>query len=269
MIDVIYDENKGKTDAFDQLEYSNPALLSIEYSLAKILIESGIEPDYLLGYSLGEFSAAVVGGAIDLEDGLELTIEAARLLNEQLPPGGMLAIIESTDLMQTQSQLFQNVWLTGRNFAKNFVVGGHAADLDKLDKALKSQQIMTQRLPVRHGFHTPLLDPVGADFKALAADVFWSDSQTCTWSALKAGPIEELSEDYFWQVIREPVNFDSTIEAMLKSGEYRFIDVGPSGTLATSVKYIKPQGNGSEHFEVMNQFGKNQRTFDNLLKQFK
>lgn len=269
LVDIIYDESKGKTEPFDQLEYSNPALLSIEYSLARVLMESGIEPDYLLGYSLGEFSAAVVSGAIDLEDGLELVINAAELLNEQLPPGGMLAIIESTDLMTQKADWFQNVWLTGRNFAKNFVVGGHAADLDALDAKLKAADIMTQRLPVRHGFHTQLLDPIESQFKELAGDVLWSDANITTWSALRAGPVEELSENYFWNVIREPVNFDTTISAMLKTGDYCFIDVGPSGTLATSVKYIKPAGNQSEHLEMMNQFGKNLRTLDNLLSALK
>lgn len=265
MVEMIYDQSKGKTDPFDQLQYSNPALLSIEYCLARILMENGIQPDYLLGYSLGEFSAAVVGGAIDLEDGLELVINAAKLLNDQLPPGGMLAIIESTDLIEQKADWFSKVSLTGRNFAKNFVVGGHGADLDVLDKQLKAADVMTQRLPVRHGFHTALLDPVESDFKDLAGDVLWGEAEISTWSSLLEGEVSELSESYFWRVIREPVNFDSTIKAMLKTGDYCFIDVCPSGTLATSVKYIKPQDSQSVHYEVMNQFGKNLRTLDNLL----
>ncbi len=265
LTDIIYDQSKGKTDPFDTLVYSNPALLSIEYSLTKVLMESGIEPDYLLGYSLGEFSAAVVGGAIDLEEGLELAIAAAKLLDANLPPGGMLAVIETLDIMQSRADWFRGTWLTGRNFAKNFVVGGHAKDLDVLDANLKSIEVMTQRLPVKHGFHTQLLDPVEQDFKALAANVLWNESQVTTWSALKSGPVDELSEDYFWQVIREPVNFDTTISNMLSQGDFCFIDVGPSGTLATSVKYIKPAGNGSTHLETMNQFGKNLRSLDNLL----
>ncbi|NQZ12186.1 MAG: acyltransferase domain-containing protein, partial [Algicola sp.] len=74
LIDILYDESVTKGDPFDRVLYTNPALLCIQYSLSRVLMEMDIQPDYLLGYSLGEFTAAVVSGVMSLEEGLELLV---------------------------------------------------------------------------------------------------------------------------------------------------------------------------------------------------
>lgn len=87
LIDVLYGE-ENKTAVFDRLLYSNPALLAIEYSIARTLINEGIQPDYLLGYSLGEFAASVMSGALTIEEGLSLVIDYAQLLEKKAPDRG-------------------------------------------------------------------------------------------------------------------------------------------------------------------------------------
>jgi bacillaene synthase trans-acting acyltransferase len=268
LLDIIYQPDKLRTDPFDRALYTNPAILCIEYCLARVVMEMGIKPDYLLGYSLGEFSAAVVGGAIPLKDGIELVIEFARLLEDDMPHAGMLAVIDNIAVTRRHPQLLKDSWITGRNFDKNFVVSGLSGDLDKLERELAERNILFQRLAVNHGFHTALLDPIESQFKQLVSNAFIGELTIPTISALTGKVIVTVDEHHLWQVVRQPVAFDQTILNMLKQGDYRFIDIGPSGSLATFVKYILPKPTASEHHEVINPFGKNIQSLDKLKASF-
>ncbi|NJM17012.1 MAG: acyltransferase domain-containing protein, partial [Bacteroidales bacterium] len=94
LIEVLY-SGPGKSEPFDRLLYTNPALLCVEYSLANVLKEMGIQPDFLMGYSLGEIIAAVVSGAISLEDGIEFVVDMATIVEQKDQQADMLAIMES------------------------------------------------------------------------------------------------------------------------------------------------------------------------------
>jgi acyl transferase domain-containing protein len=268
LLEIIYQADKRPADPFDRVLYTNPAILCIEYSLARVVMEMGIEPDYLLGYSLGEFSAAVVGGAISLEDGIELVIEFARLLEDDMPHAGMLAVIDNIALTTEYPELFENCWVSGRNFDKNFVVSALVKDLDCLEMKLAQLGIAYQRLAVNHGFHTRLLDPIERQFKQLVSHIYINELTIPTISALTGKVIGELDEHHLWQVVRQPVAFDQTIDKLTGQGDYRFIDIGPSGSMATFVKYLLPKSSGCEHHEVINPFGKDILSLEKLKTAF-
>ncbi len=268
LIDVLYRKNK-KSELFDNILFTNPALLCIEYSLARVLMEIGIQPDYLLGYSLGEITASVVSGAVSLEEGLELTVDYAKLLEKESPAAGMLAVIESADIIIQYPELFQNCWVTGRNFNRSFVVSGLPHDIQALQVALNQKNIMSQKLPVNFGFHTELMNPLEEKFKQMAQRVNFSPIRIPCISALTTTQIPEINAEYLWEVIRYPVEFEKTISAMLQQGDYRFIDVGPSGTLATFIKYLLPLGSNSLYFEVINQFGKDLVSLEKFTARFR
>ncbi len=262
LIDVLY-RGQNKSVPFDQLLYTNPALLCFEYSLARILLEMNIHPDYLLGYSLGEITTSVVSGAVSLEEGIEFVVDMAKLLEKETQPAGMLAIIEAADIMTEFPDLFQNCWFIGKNFQKNFVVSGLPDDIHHLQKALNQKNITSQKLPVCNGFHTELMDPIKEKFKQLVGKINFFDTRIPIISSLNGEQVHEVSEDLFWKVTRYPVDFDKSIGSMLKKGDYIFIDAGPSGSLATFVKYILPTTSNSFPLQVINQFG---RDIDSIEK---
>lgn len=88
LLDVVFDPRDSRGDPFDSLADSNAALVCVEYSLTRLVQEMGHQPDLLLGYSLGEITAAVVAEALTLEDGLTLAVELARLLERETPGPG-------------------------------------------------------------------------------------------------------------------------------------------------------------------------------------
>ena len=263
LIDILYMQ-ENKHEVFDEVLYTSPALLSIEYSLARLLMELDIQPDYLLGYSLGEITAAVVSGAVSLEDGVRFVVDSAKLLRAETPPAEMLSIIESTDIMDRFADDFRGCWLTGENFQGNFVVSGLVADIQNLRRIMEMGGITTRKLAVNYGFHTQLIDPMENGFRQLACRVNFFENRIPVVSACQAKEITEISEDYLWQVFRRPVKFEQTIQAMLVSGDYAFIDVGPSGSLATFVKYILPDNSDSLYLEALNQFGRDLLNIEKL-----
>jgi bacillaene synthase trans-acting acyltransferase len=255
LIDIIYHRG-SKADPFNRLLYTNPALLSIQFSMARTLNDSGVHPDYLLGYSLGEIIASVVSGVVTLDDGLELVVQIARFAEEKTPDTRMLAIMEDKMIVANDPDLFSKCWITATNFTGNFVVCGLRQDIDLLQQTLKSKEIMTQQLPVIQGFHTPMLESFENEFKQYIKELNLSTGKIPIISSYKTDLVSDFRDDYFWEIIRFPVNFQRTVENIVEKEDAVFIDVGPSGSLATSVKYILSSKSASIPLQTMNQYGR-------------
>jgi len=257
-------ENIGKP--FDNLLFSNPALLSIEYSLARVLAENNVKADFYLGYSLGEITASVLSGAITLEEGIRLSVEFAKILENNSSPASMLAIMASVDLVKQHPDFFESCWVTGENFQGNFVIAGRTECVHALKTNLTNQNIVSQMLPVKYGFHTELLDSSKNEFDQVLGAINFNPLNVPIVSSLNASQINDIDADYLWAVVREKVNFEKAVKKLLLLNDYTFVDVGPSGTLSTFVKYILSSDSCSKHYEVMNQYGKNIQSFDSLTK---
>lgn len=264
LIDTLYGDF-DKSYVFDDLLLTNPALVSIEFCLAQLLKEAKIQPDVLLGYSLGEFTAAVIAGVLTLEDGIELCAEVAKALKKYSPTGGMLAVISQEDIIHKHPEAFQRCQISGRNFDNNFVVSGLEKDVSDLQKYLSEKNILTQRLAVKFAFHSDILEPFQATFKSVTELFNYSLPRIPIYSCSTESKIKTVHEQHLWQVLREPVNFANTIKHILRTDDYIFIDVGPSGTLSTSVKYCLPKESKSIYLETMNQFGKDISVLDKTV----
>lgn len=260
LIDKIYQGKKS--DDFDRILYSNPALVSVELSLAKVVMEIGVQPDFLVGYSLGEFTAAIISGAMSIEQGLELVVDYAKILEEKSPHGGMLAIIAQEGVISEYSEIFNGCTLASRNFQNNFVVSGLLENILKAQDNLVEIGIPCQKLPVNYAFHSEIMDPLEQDFKRVTEQHNFTNLRTPTISALKTNQITDVNTDHFWELIRHPIEFDTTIRKMANKEDYLFIDVGPSGALATAVKYLLPETTQSKPIELINQFGNDLRTIE-------
>lgn len=265
--DILY-KSESKSTPFDRLFYSNPALMSIEYSIVKVLEEMDIKPDYLLGYSLGEIISSVISGVITLEDGLRLVVKLSKFAEEKSPSAKMLAIMSSKMILTDYPEHFQNCWLTGSNFEENFVVCGLVDKIISLQQFLTGKGLTTQLLPVKYGFHTELINPFESDYKRMVAGINLSPEKIPVISSLKTSRVNEITIEYLWEVIRYPINFQKAIENLIKEGDYTFIDAGPSGTLATFVKYILSPCSNSVTIPTINQFGRDVMAIEKLRDSF-
>ncbi len=255
------------TDRFDDILLTNPALLSIEFCLAKLLQEAGISPDYLLGYSLGELASSVVAGVLSLEEGIRLAVEFAQLLTMKSPAGGMLAILGDEGMIDDHPDAFTRCSISGRNFDTNFVVSGLAEEITKLQTYLTGFGfgIVTQRLAVNFAFHSPVIEPLKPFFLQMSGSFNYSPPRTPMISAQKGQEIAGVDETHLWDVIRQPVDFKSTIRKLASQQDCIFIDIGPSGTLSTAVKYLLPKNTSSIFLATLNQFGQDRATLEKTI----
>ena len=167
LLDVLYDDGKRGSERFDRTLYTHPSIFMAEYSLAQVLLESGIEPDYVMGASLGEFAAAAVSAVMSVEELLELLVKQARLLEACCERGGMLAILQDTSLYYDTPTLYENSELASVNYHSHFVVSGKREGLKKAEAFLRDNDIVYQDLPVSYAFHSSLIDSAAEQYREL------------------------------------------------------------------------------------------------------
>lgn len=266
ILDWIYQEDAHIHDPFDRLLYSNPAILAIQFCLTKVLMEKGIVPDQLIGYSLGELTSQVISGGLSIHDGFLIAVESARVLEESARPGAMMSVLAPDSELSQYKDLFANVWVAGDNFNGNQVYSGAQEDIFQLQKALKRHGVVTQLLPIKYAFHSPLIEHQRSALMSVASKVNYHSPSIPILSCVNSLPCNELNAEYIFDVLSEKVRFSQTISQLIQQGDGIFIDVGPSGTLATFAKYNGADEHGCKTIEVMNPFGQNCLTLDNLIE---
>ncbi len=141
LVDLVYRPRPSRFEPFDRTLYSHPAIFVFECALAETLLQRGCRPDLLLGYSLGEFAAYVIAGCIPFEAALGAVVKMAELLEYCAPAGGMVAVLESDDLMRRHPEGFGECEMAGRNFERGFVVSGLSGPLARTKAFLKEKGI--------------------------------------------------------------------------------------------------------------------------------
>ena len=254
LTDIIYGTQARKADLFDRTLYTHPANVIFGVALTRCLESHGVRPDLILGYSLGEYTASIITGARDLEAGLAKIVGQANLLEKRCVKAGMMAILDHPNIMDRRADLFQGCWLAAHNFETHFVITGPTERIAHIDRVLKNERAVCQVLPTSHGFHSPLVDPIGEEFRRLM-DGF-APIQIPVISPVVQGPLTAFSGDHCWRVLREPVPFLETVRAMERKGPHLYVDVGPAGTMSTFVKYNLQPGSRSKALPVLSPFGK-------------
>jgi acyl transferase domain-containing protein len=265
-VDLLYRERADPFAPFDRTVESAPALLMIQYSLARTLMDRGFRPSALLGYSMGELAAAAISDIISIDDVLHFVVEQAEWMRAKCEPAGMLAVLAPTAIRTQFPEAFRGTTLAGINFSRHFVVTGCRSDLSDLHALLKKEDILCQLLPIEHGFHSPLIDPAYESSISLMGQYSLRTPKITVYScALRRSLGAEAPDcDYFWQVYRQPVYFLEMIQNLEQTGPWLYCDLGPAGSLANFVKYSLESDSRSGFGHAVDQFGRNATTLQAL-----
>jgi bacillaene synthase trans-acting acyltransferase len=264
VIEALYSGAHSKGDPFDRTLLTHPAIFMVEFSLAQTLIHAGVRPDMVLGASLGSFAAAAVAGFIDVEDALTAVTLQAIALEECCEPGGMIAVL-------ADPALFAENFLNGRselaavNFSSHFVVSARRAELAEIEADLKERDIGYQRLPVSVPFHSQWMDAAKARFESFMRSIRLKRGRLPLACCDQSTVLSDLSDDYFWNVVRRRIRYRETIERLEREGARRYIDLGPSGTLATFLKYLTPATSRSKTHAILTPYGFDRKNLAALL----
>lgn len=225
-----------------QTRYSQPALFAVEYALSKLLASWGIEPDVVLGHSVGEYVAACVAGAYSLEDGVALVVERARLMSELTANGGMLAVLASAGRVRPFLEGSGGaVVIAGFNGPENTVLSGESSALTTVKERLNSVGIRCVTLDVSMPFHSPHIAPMAAEFEDRVAAVRPGPLAKPMISTLTGRLLttEELASPPYWsRQACEPVLFEAAVRAMQEAGCNLLVEVGPRATLTAMASHF-------------------------------
>src|SRR5579871_5917660 len=231
MLDVLYG-NAGRL--LDETRYAQPALFALEYSLAKLWMAWGITPAAVAGHSVGELAAACVAGCFSLEDGLRLTCERGRLMQEAPGAGAMLSVFAApSDLKPWIERHASDLAIAAMNGSRHTVISGSEPVVRGVEDELRANGISSRRLNTSHAFHSPLMREVPGELAQTAAGIAYrapvlAGISTVTGRAV----VDEWSRaDYWTSQILSPVRFSTAMETLAGSGIDVFLEVGPTSTL--------------------------------------
>ncbi|MEB3282831.1 MAG: SDR family NAD(P)-dependent oxidoreductase [Lyngbya sp.] len=216
-----------------QTIYTQPALFAVEYSLFQLWKSWGIQPDILIGHSLGEYIAACVAGVFSLEDGLQLVATRARLM-QQLPQGEMVVVFADEKTVKACLESQPNlVEIAVINSPQNTVISGEIEAVNQVVESLNQQGYKTQKLPVSHAFHSHLVEPMLAEFREVAEKVQYNlPSIDIVSNVTGTLATEEITTAEYWcRHLRQSVKFASGIETLNQLGIDIFVEIGPKPTL--------------------------------------
>ncbi len=233
----------GTAGDLDETRYAQPALFAVQIGLARLWQSWGVQPAVMLGHSLGEFAAACVAGVFSLADGLRLVATRGRLMQNLPRVGGMVAVFGSAE--SVAPYLNGDISLAAINAPDSVVMSGKTMALARATIDLNAQEIETRKLTVSHAFHSALMEPMVAEFRAVAATISYSKPQVALVSNVTGELIGEISADYWAAHIRQPVQFAQGMATLAERGCDLFIEIGVKPTLIGMGRRCLPKESAS------------------------
>lgn len=231
--DVIWGHDQ---DLLNTTEFAQPALFAVEVALYRLLMSWGVRPGLVLGHSVGELAAAHVAGALCLPDAAMLVAARGRLM-QALPAGGaMFAVQDRED--EVAPMLGHDVSIAAVNGPASVVISGAHDAVSAIADRLRGQGRRVHRLAVSHAFHSALMEPMIAEFTAVAAELSVGLPTIPVISNVTGQLVADdfASADYWARHIRAVVRFGDSVRSAHCAGASRFIEVGPGGGLTSLIE---------------------------------
>ena len=246
--DILYpaDVNESNSSLLDQTAYTQPVLFAIEYALFQLWQSWGMKPDVVMGHSVGEYVAATVAGVFSLEDGLKLIAARGRLM-QKLPAGGKMVSVMASEskVLETLEamSLGEKVAIAAINGLQSIVISGESEALGAITTKLESAGIKTKKLQVSHAFHSPLMEPMLAEFETLANQITYHQPTIPIISNLTGTKADKsiATAQYWVSHVRQPVRFAQGINELNQQGCDTFLEIGPKPILLGMGRQCLPE----------------------------
>ncbi|GGK79055.1 hypothetical protein GCM10012284_11310 [Mangrovihabitans endophyticus] len=237
---AVRDAATGSGDGaglLDQTRYTQPALFAYQVAVFRLLEHWGVFPEFVAGHSIGELAAAHVAGVLSLPDAATLVTARGRLM-QALPPGGAMVAVEASE-QELRRLLCEGADIAAVNGPRAVVLSG---DEDAVAAVVGRLPDRCKRLNVSHAFHSARMEPMLAEFRAVAERISYRAPQIPFVSTLTGEPVGTFDAGYWVRHARETVRFHDGVQWLHREGVTDFVEIGPSGVLSPMVHAGLPQG---------------------------
>lgn len=238
---IVYPENIDESYNINDTSFAQPIIFLVEYALAKVLIDYGIAPNYMIGHSIGEYTAACISGLFTFEQALKLVVKRGELM-ASLPKGSMISV--PIDELQAQKFLSDDISLAAVNGPGQVVLSGNDSAIEKVIERLAGSDIPYIKLHTSHAFHSSMQDSILEEFKAEFKSLEFNKMQIPFISNITGDFIkneEAISSEYWAKQLRNTVKFSKGVSNLLSDNNRVFIEVGAGSSLSSLIRQHKTE----------------------------
>jgi acyl transferase domain-containing protein len=247
LLDVLFSTDREAAETLRHTSFAQPAIFAVEMGLARLWQSWGIEPDVVLGHSVGQYAAACVAGVFSLEDGARLIAERGRLFGS-LPTGGrMVAVFADPEYVERAASAFPRVSVGAYN-GRNTVLSGPGEDLEQIVATCSEDGTRCTWLETSHAFHSELLDPVLDEFESFATQFDYavpSRPLVCNRTGAVLTSETPINAQYWRRHSRQPVQFTESVRTVAALGCSVLMEIGPQPILTAAALQIWPESSAT------------------------
>jgi [acyl-carrier-protein] S-malonyltransferase len=228
---------EGPIEELTRTEMQQPALVATSIACLRAVESVGVKPDFVIGHSVGEYSALAAARALSNREALALVRERGRAMEEaaRTHPGAMAAVLGLEDeVVEQLCAGIENVWPANYNCPGQIVVSGENAAVDRLiAEATAAGARKTVKLRVSGAFHSPLVARAADALRPALSSVGWHDPAPPFMSTVSAR-LEDARRfvDLLVEQLTGPVRFTHAVRGLVKEGVGMFVEIGPGQVLS-------------------------------------
>jgi len=234
-----------------ETEIAQPAIFALQVALAQLWRSWGIEPNAVVGHSLGEVAAAHIAGVLSLEDAVQLICDRGRLMQRATGNGKMAAVeLSAAETERLLRGYEDRLAIAAINSPTSTVVSGEPAALESFLQALQQEQpdVFCKVLPVNYAFHSPQMTPLAAELVQKLRQL-QPQPETIPIFSTVTGQVSngaDFNAAYWGCNVEQPVRFTTAIEELVNVGQTIFLEISPhpvlSGYISQCLSHLGKEG---------------------------
>ncbi|MEO8057465.1 MAG: type I polyketide synthase [Burkholderiales bacterium] len=239
ILDQLAAESGSAACQLDRIDVIQPVLVALAIAYAALWRSLGVEPDAVVGHSMGEVGAAHIAGVLGLDDAMKIICRRSALMRRTSGQGAMALVELSNDDALTRIRGHENTLSVAvSNSPRSSVISGDPQALKTVMAELEADQIFCRLVKVDVASHSPQMEPLAAELRAELAGLAPLEAQVPIYSTVLGRQAEahEFGADYWGRNLRQPVLFMQTVDQLLADGVTTFVELGPHPVLLPSVQ---------------------------------